>query len=162
MATAILFIFVSLPSPAVDEDWVRRHTICCTAYLQKMMLCAMFWSSQTICEWQIHWTFLLSPYMVFFLMCLMYVSIRFCLLTVTSPMLLIFRSTFSMKYDYEPNFRGCTHLNVLCTFGLSFYYFRLLTLRLWVQQSGYSIILALCANSRLCWMPFFIPLMQNM
>ena len=53
------FIFISLPTPAVDKNPVSRHIICCTVHLQKMMPCMMFWSIQTFCERQTHWTFTL-------------------------------------------------------------------------------------------------------
>ena len=64
------------------------------------------------------------------------------------------------------NFLWTAYLLHVSTFfstdRLSFYYFRQLTLQIvsYIQVS--SIILALCANSRLCCTQFFAPVTQNM
>ena len=75
--------------------------------------------------------------------------------TVTSPMLLIFGSAVTMSLIISYSYiQECPHKKIVYSW-LSFYYLRLLAFRSWVQlQSSYSIILALCANSRLCYMHF--------
>ena len=89
------FIFISLPSPVGDENWVRWHIVCCAAHVWKMMPGTMFQSIKTFHEQQIHWTFPLSHTVALSLV-IDTLSIRFSLLTGTSPMLHLFGSAFSM------------------------------------------------------------------
>jgi len=102
------FIFISLPSPLGDENWVRWHIVCCAAHVWKMMPGTMFQSIKTFCEQQIHWTFPLSHTVALSLV-IDALSIRFYLLTGTSPMLLLFGSAFSMSLISGVSFKTLVH-----------------------------------------------------
>ena len=68
-------------------------------HLWKIMPLMMFWAIQTLCEWQIHWTFPLS---------LSY----FCLLTLPSFWLCL--CTYSRLFCMHFLYHWCKMLNVFC------------------------------------------------
>ena len=115
------FSFILLSSPAVAENWVSQHIVCCTVHLQKRMPHTKFWSVETFCERQIHWTFALFHitalcvwrmwpsgfgHGLWHRVLVMDCDIRFWSRTVTLPVLLIVWERPLDLFTFEPNFRG--------------------------------------------------------
>ena len=107
----------SLPA----ENWVSQHIVCCTVHLQKRMPHTKFWSVETFCERQIHWTFALFHitalcvwrmwpsgfgHGLWHRVLVMDCDIRFWSRTVTLPVLLIVWERPLDLFTFEPNFRG--------------------------------------------------------
>ena len=148
--SSINFIFTLLPSPALDKMYCLLH---CSSQendaAYDVLIYSDFFVNGKFTE-SFHFC-MFWPIFFCFTHVSLYLSVRFCLSTVTLPSPLIFGSSFFMSVILGGlGGGGCcfifrnAHFNFLCMVGLSIYCFHLLTFRSQVQlQSSYSIILAL-------------------